>query len=226
KVLPLRHASGGAQPAHVDRFLQGHRQAEQRRVLAAGPPRVSRFGVAPRALEVGLDDGAELGIVPLDPPAVQIEELDGGDRPRAERGEHVGGGREGIDAITHMGPLPRSADITAAIRQGQGVVPSPARFAVVSSAVSTARSAGRGARSRRRTIPIRRWSAGRSGIRLSAPAFTSAFTAISETIERPSPAPTSFLVASALPSSIATRGVARPRRNQSSTTRRMVPPRS
>src|SRR5262249_54760583 len=99
-----------------------------------------------------------------------------------------------------------SADITAPTGQGQGLLPPRACFAALSSGVVRARSAGRGARSRGRTMPIRRWSAGRSGIRLSAPARTSAFTAISETIESPRPAPTSFLVASALPSSIATRG--------------------
>src|SRR5262249_17681573 len=205
----------------------GHRQPEQRRVLAAGPPRVGRLGVASRALEVGFDDRVQLWIVTLDSPAVQLEGLDGGGASRGGRGGHVGGGREGIDAVAHMAPLtPGSADITAAIQQGQGFAPPRARFAAASSAVTSACSAGRGALSRRRTMPIRRWSAGRSGIRLSAPARASAFTAISETIESPSPAPTSFLVASALPSSIATCGVARPRRNQSSTTRRMVPPRS
>src|SRR5262245_16695603 len=149
-----------------------------------------------------------------DPPLVQLEQLDGGDSARAERRQHRGGGGEGVDPITHIAVPPAgggtSADITAAIRHGQGLLPR-ARFAAFSSAVKNASSAGRGARSRRRTIPIRRLSAGRSGIRFKAPARASAFAAIWETTESPSPAATSFLVASALPSSMTTRGVAPPR---------------
>ena len=107
EVFPLGHAGGGAQAADVDRFLQGHRQSEQRRVLAAGPARVGGLGVAPRALEVGLDDRVQLRIVALDPPAVQLEQLDGGHAARPQRREHVGGGRESIDAVTHVAiPFP------------------------------------------------------------------------------------------------------------------------
>src|SRR5262244_1812234 len=53
----------------------------------------SPSGVASRALEVELDERVQLRIVTLDPPAEQLEELDGGHTPCAERGEQVGGGR-------------------------------------------------------------------------------------------------------------------------------------
>ena len=72
----------------------------------------------------------------------------------------------------------------------------------------------------------RRASGGLSGMADRAPAFTSAATAMAEASESPRPAPTSFLIASALPSSIATRGVAPALRNHSSITCRIVPPRS
>jgi len=49
---------------------------------------------------------------------------------------------------------------------------------------------------------------------------------IAELIDTPKPAPTSSLIASALPSSIAIRGRAPALRNQPSITRRMRPPRS
>ena len=60
----------------------------------------------------------------------------------------------------------------------------------------------------------------------SVPARASARTEIAEVIDGPSPALTSSLMASPLPSSMATRGVTRPRRNHPSMTWRMVPPRS
>jgi hypothetical protein len=60
----------------------------------------------------------------------------------------------------------------------------------------------------------------------SAPERTSSRTAMAGLTETPSPAPTSFLMASSLPSSITIRGRAPPRRNQPSITRRIVPPRS
>ena len=60
----------------------------------------------------------------------------------------------------------------------------------------------------------------------SSPWRASALTDAHEVMDGPSPALTSSLMASLLPSSMATRGVTRPRLNQSSMTWRMVPPRS
>ena len=60
----------------------------------------------------------------------------------------------------------------------------------------------------------------------SAPERTSSRTAMAGLTETPRPAPTSFLMASSLPSSITIRGRTPPRRNHPSMTRRMVPPRS
>src|SRR5204863_248825 len=57
-------------------------------------------------------------------------------------------------------------------------------------------------------------------------ARSSARTATAEMTDTPSPAATSRLVASTLPSSMATRGRTPPRWNHVSITRRMVPPRS
>ena len=113
KVLPREHAGGGAQPADVDGFLQGHRQAEQRSVLAARASRVGGLGVAARPLEVGLDDRVQLGIVPFDSPPVQIEKVNGRHSAGAQRGEHLGRGREGVDPVTHVSiPLTRSGEPT------------------------------------------------------------------------------------------------------------------
>ena len=39
---------------------------------------------------------ADGGVEPLDPPAVQVQQLDGGDRPGIERGQPRGGSGEGV----------------------------------------------------------------------------------------------------------------------------------
>jgi len=72
--------------------------------------------------------------------------------------------------------------------------------------------------------PISRASGGWSGWATSRRLRISVFTQNADVIERPSPASTSFLMASVFPSSMAGRGVAPARRNQSSMMRRTVPP--
>jgi hypothetical protein len=91
KVLPFAHAGSGAQAADVDRLLEGHRQTGERRVLAARPPSVGRLRIAARALEVGLDDGVQLGIVARDAALMELEQLDGGHPARAKRRQHGDG---------------------------------------------------------------------------------------------------------------------------------------
>src|SRR5207247_1041567 len=66
EVLPRGHPNRGSQATDVDGLLQRHRQAAKRRVITACPPRVGGLGLAARALEVGLDDGIQLGVVALD----------------------------------------------------------------------------------------------------------------------------------------------------------------
>src|SRR5439155_1507108 len=98
--------------------------------------------------------------------------------------------------------------------------------ATPSSAASTASSAGVGGLSRRRTMARWRASGGASVRAVSVRARRSARTATAEMTDTPSPAATSRLVASTLPSSMATLGRTPPRWNHASITWRMVPPRS
>ena len=67
--------------------------------------RAKLVGHTPRALPVGLDDRVQLRIVPLDSPAQELEQLDGGRTARSERREHVDGSRKDADTVTHGHPL-------------------------------------------------------------------------------------------------------------------------
>jgi len=101
EVLPRGHPNRGSQATDVDGLLQRHRQAAKRRVITACPPRVGGLGLAARALEVGLDDGIQLGVVALDALLVQLEQLNGGHPARTKRSEHLHGGRERVDGVAH-----------------------------------------------------------------------------------------------------------------------------
>src|SRR5207249_10549975 len=140
-------------------------------------------------------------------------EVDDGEddlRPR-----HVGPRRDRIDETKvherddraeEVGePRPPDDGLTARAR---GVHHAPA---TPSSAASTASSAGVGGLSRRRTIASRRASGGANGRAVSVRARTSPRTATAEMTETPRPAATRRLVASTLPSSLATRGRTPPR---------------
>src|SRR5262249_59206196 len=60
------------------------------------------------AVEVLLHERVQGRIVALDPPPVEVQQLDGRDLPGVERGEHLGGGREGVGRIRHGGKGSRS----------------------------------------------------------------------------------------------------------------------
>ncbi len=139
---------------------------------------------------------------------------------------HLGARRAARPAAPPPGerPLPRFSLIRSARLRLHLAKPLP--LGNPSRAARNMRRAGVSGLSRRRTRPRRRTRAGESGRIESAPDRTSSRTAMAGLTERPRPAPTSFLMASSLPSSITIRGRAPPRRNQSSITRRMVPPRS
>ena len=89
---------------HLFRFLQRHRQAEERRALAGREPAIRRGGFAPAALERLDDYRVQRGVEAPDAFDVQIVKLDGGNTPRAQRLEHRGRRREARDVRT---PLPR-----------------------------------------------------------------------------------------------------------------------
>ena len=67
----------------------------------AGASRVGGLGVPACPLEIGFHDRVDRRVVARDAVSVELEELDDRHVAGTERGEHVGGGREGIDAVAH-----------------------------------------------------------------------------------------------------------------------------
>ena len=94
-VLEGGIAPGRGQARDVERLLDGHRHAVQRPQLLPRLDRlVGRPGPLARALDVGGDDGVELGIVGFDPLEIEVQKFEAADLLLPDRGGELLGGLE------------------------------------------------------------------------------------------------------------------------------------
>ena len=88
-ILEFRMSPGGRQAGDVERLLDGHRQPEQRPVLAA---RKRRIGGGARPIEIAHNDGVDLGVERLDAGDRAVDQLARRNLPTGERRHQLAGG--------------------------------------------------------------------------------------------------------------------------------------
>ncbi len=92
-ALESLHAPGGRQAGDVERLLDGHRHAEQRRALAARQPGVGLRGGGERPVEVAHHHGVDRRVHRLDPLDRRPRQIGGAHLARRKRRRQLAGGR-------------------------------------------------------------------------------------------------------------------------------------